>query len=64
MNDSLKSIVRHGLSFGGGFLVAKGLVTVDQANELAGAIITLLGVGWSVWKNSKTPPAPPAALAA
>jgi len=60
MNDSIKSIVRHGLSFGGGFLVAKGLVTVDQANELAGAVITLLGVGWSVWNNrkSKTPPAP------
>ena len=60
MNDSIKSIVRHGLSFGGGFLVAKGLVTVDQANELAGAVITLLGVGWSVWKNrkAKTPPAP------
>ena len=60
MNDSIKSIVRHGLSFGGGFLVAKGLVTVDQANELAGAVITLLGVGWSVWKNRKaaTPPTP------
>jgi hypothetical protein len=59
MNDSIKSIVRHGLSFGGGFLVAKGLVTVDQANELAGAIITVLGVGWSVWNNrkAKTPPA-------
>jgi len=64
MNDSIKSIVRHGLLFGGGFLVAKGLVTVDQANELAGAVITLLGVGWSVWKNSKTPPTPPAAPAA
>ncbi len=60
MNDSIKSIVRHGLSFGGGFLVAKGLVTVDQANELAGAIITVLGVGWSVWNNrkAKTPPDP------
>ena len=60
MNDSIKSIVRHGLSFGGGFLVAKGLVTVDQANELAGAVITVIGVGWSVWKNRKavTPPAP------
>ena len=64
MNDSIKSIVRHGLSFGGGFLVAKGLVTADQANELAGAVITLLGVFWSVFKNSKTPPAPPAAPAA
>jgi succinate-acetate transporter protein len=61
MNESIKSIVRHGLSFGGGFLVAKGLVSVDQANELAGAVITVLGVAWSVWKNKKTPPAAPAA---
>lgn len=62
MNESIKSIVRHGLSFGGGFLVAKGLVSVDQANELAGAVITVLGVVWSVWKNKKAagtlPPAP------
>jgi len=41
MNESIKSIVRHGLSFGGGFLVAKGLVSVDQANELAGAVVRL-----------------------
>jgi hypothetical protein len=61
MNDSLKSIVRHGLSFGGGFLVARGLVTVDQANELAGAVITALGVAWSIYKNRKNPPASPAA---
>lgn len=60
MNDSIKSIVRHSLSFGGGFLVAKGLVTVDQANELAGAVITIIAVAWSAWNNrkSKTPPAP------
>lgn len=64
MNDSIKSIIRHGLSFGGGFLVAKGLVTLDQANELAGAVITVAGIAWSIYKNRKTPPAPPAAPAA
>jgi len=64
MKDSIKSIVRHGLSFGGGFLVAKGIVSVDQANELAGAVITIFGVAWSIYKNRKTPPTPPAAPAA
>jgi hypothetical protein len=60
MNDSIKSVLRHGLSFGGGFLVAKGVISADQANELIGAFVTLLGVGWSVWKNRKTttPPTP------
>ena len=56
MNDSIKSVIRHGLSFGGGFLVAKGVISTDQANELIGAFITLLGVGWSVWKNKKPAP--------
>jgi hypothetical protein len=63
MNDSIKSVIRHGLSFGGGFLVAKGLLSADQVNELAGAIITVMGIVWSIRKNKKTPaaPTPPAA---
>ena len=59
MNDSIKSVLRHGLSFGGGFLVAKGHLNADQVNELSGALITVLGIVWSIWKNRKpiTPPA-------
>ena len=44
------------------FLVAKGLVSADQVNELAGALITVLGIVWSIKKNKNTPP--PAAPAA
>lgn len=62
MNDSIKSVIRHGLSFGGGFLVAKGLLSADQVNELAGALITVMGIVWSIRKNKNTPP--PAAPAA
>jgi len=51
MNDSIKSVIRHGLSFGGGFLVAKGVVSADQVNELIGAAITVVGIIWSVIKN-------------
>jgi hypothetical protein len=63
MNDSIKSVIRHGLSFGGGFLVAKGLLSADQVNELAGALITVMGIIWSIRKNKKAPaaPTPPAA---
>lgn len=64
MNPNLSSLIRHGLSAAGGFLVAKGMVSMDQLNEVIGAVITLGGVGWSVWKNKQTPPAPPAAPAA
>jgi len=54
MNDSIKSIVRHGLSFGGGFLVAKGHLSADQVAELAGAAATLIGTIWSIWRNKQT----------
>ena len=64
MNPNVASLIRHGLSAAGGFLVAKGMVTLDQVNEIAGAVITLAGIGWSVFKNKNTPPAPPAAPAA
>jgi hypothetical protein len=59
MNDSIKSVIRHGLSFGGGFLVAKGLLSADQVNELAGALITVMGIIWSIWKNKQSAAAAP-----
>jgi hypothetical protein len=30
------------------------MVSLDQINEIAGAIITLAGIGWSVFKNKKS----------
>ena len=54
MNPNIASLIRHGLSAAGGFLVAKGMVSLDQINEIAGAIITLAGIGWSVFKNKKS----------
>jgi uncharacterized membrane protein YebE (DUF533 family) len=54
MNPNVASLIRHGLSAAGGFLIAKGVVTLDQVNEVVGAIIALAGVGWSVFKNKKT----------
>ncbi len=54
MNPNVASLIRHGLSAAGGFLVAKGMISLDQVNEIAGAIITLAGIGWSVFKNKKT----------
>lgn len=60
MNPTLSSLIRHALTAAGGFLVAKGLASADQAAELAGAAATVIGTIWSIWKNRKpiTPPAP------
>ncbi len=63
MNSNLASLIRHGLTAAGGFLVAKGLASTDQVGEIAGAIVTLIGVTMSIIKNKNTPP-PPAAPAA
>ena len=62
MNPNLSSLIRHGLTAAGGFLVAKGLASADQVGELAGAVVTLIGVVWSMTKNKKvTVPIPPPA---
>jgi uncharacterized membrane protein YjjB (DUF3815 family) len=53
MNTTLSSLIRHGLTAAGGFLVAKGLASADQVAELAGAVVTLVGTIWSIWRNRK-----------
>ena len=62
MNHTISSLIRHGLTAAGGFLVAKGLASSDQVGEVAGALVTLIGIVWSIRKNKNTPP--PAAPAA
>lgn len=54
MNPNLTSLIRHGLTAAGGFLVAKGLASSDQVGELAGALVTIVGVVLSMLKNKKT----------
>jgi hypothetical protein len=62
MNPNLSSLIRHGLTAAGGFLVAKGLASADQIGELAGAIVTIAGLVLSMIKNKKaTVPTPPPA---
>jgi hypothetical protein len=63
MNPNLSSLIRHGLTAAGGFLVAKGLASADQIGELVGAVVTLIGVVWSMKNNKKAvaPTPPPAA---
>jgi len=41
-------IVRHGLTFIGGVLVAKGLLDDGIAAEIIGGIMTMVGGIWSV----------------
>lgn len=41
-------IIRHVLTFAGGFVVAKGWVDEATMAQIAGAIVTIVGGVWSV----------------
>jgi hypothetical protein len=42
------SLVRHGLTLAGGFLVAKGVITDAQSAEFVGLGLSAAAYGWSV----------------
>lgn len=50
----IPGIIRHILTVVGGSFVTEGWLTDNELNSLIGAILTLIGVGWSIWQKSKT----------
>ena len=53
--ETVLGIVRHVLTFGGGFLVTKGVADAGEVTELVGALAAVIGVVWSIHsKRSKT----------
>ena len=42
-------VVRHVLTFGGGFLASWGYIGSGDVEIAVGAVITLIGLGWSAW---------------
>lgn len=46
--QSILGIVRHILTFAGGYIAAKGIVDQAMVNEAIGAIMTIAGIAWSV----------------
>lgn len=44
----LGGVVRHFVGAAGAVLVAQGLADADQVNAAAGALSTLIAVGWSI----------------
>lgn len=45
--EQVAGLVRHVLTFGGGYLVAQGWVDEATMMEVVGAAVTILGVVWS-----------------
>lgn len=53
MKDAILSLIRHALTAGGGGLVANGTATNDEWQQLVGAIITIIGIVWSIWQRQQ-----------
>jgi hypothetical protein len=53
MKDQLSGLIRHALTAVGGFIVAKGLVEDSLIQDAIGAIMTLVGIIWSVAAKKK-----------
>ena len=51
MKEAILSLLRHGLTAGGGGLVANGTATNDEWQQIVGALITIIGVTWSIWQR-------------
>lgn len=47
--EVILGFVRHILTFGGGYVAAKGVIDQAMVNEIIGAMMTLVGVAWSFW---------------
>ena len=46
MNNTILSIIRHALTFVGGLLVTKGLLSETTVVEVSGALTTAIGLTW------------------
>lgn len=51
--ELILAFARHVLTFGGGFIAAKGVMDQALVNEAIGAIMTLAGVAWSAIDKKK-----------
>jgi hypothetical protein len=48
IKETVLGIIRHLLTFGGGFISAEGLATAEETNIAVGAAMTLVGFAASV----------------
>jgi hypothetical protein len=49
--ERMFSMIRHTLTFLGGLLVSKGILTDVMLDELVGSILTLGGIIWSIFRR-------------
>lgn len=58
MRDIILGGARHLLTTAGGVLATSGYLSATDAEMLAGALATIIGIVWSIWdKRSRSAPA-------
>ena len=55
-SDVILGVVRHVLTFGGGFLASAGVIAASDVEMAVGAIVTLVGIVWSALQKKKMAP--------
>ena len=54
MNQNVvMALIRHALTFVGGLLIAKGVISESAAGEISGLIMTAVGTVWSIVEKVK-----------
>lgn len=53
MGDKVSGLLRHILTFLGGYLVTQGIIDESTLAEVVGAVITLTGFVWSWLDKNK-----------
>jgi hypothetical protein len=51
LKSILSGLLRHALTFAGGWFVASGYLTSNQAAQGVGYVLGVLGLGFSVWSK-------------
>jgi len=51
--ETVLAFVRHGLTAGGAWFVTEGIATTIEIDTVIGAIVTVGGLGWSMWRKWK-----------
>jgi len=49
--EQVLGLIRHSLTFIGGIVVANGVITESMSADAIGAVMTLIGIIWSVASN-------------
>jgi hypothetical protein len=52
--EEILGLIRHVLTFGGGYAVSSGLLDLTSLETVVGALVTVIGIGWSVLEKIAT----------